>query len=110
MSEPLTVEEMMRLQRELHEAYGDDWDPLEPGMAVSCLLWTLGEAGEMIDIMKKEGVDAVCSDPETHRWFAEETSDLLMHLMDTLLCLNISAEDIAESFRAKQKRNLTRWK
>lgn len=107
---PLTVDEMRALQLELHEAYGDEWAPLCPDEAVSCLLWTLGEAGEMIDILKKEGAGAAACNPKIHARFAEETCDLLMHLMDTLLCLNVTPEEITESFRAKQKQNLFRWK
>lgn len=110
MNKPFTVEEMMELQRELHKTYEGEWDPLEPEFARSYLLWTLGEAGEMIDILKKEGTGAICGDPETRAHFTEETCDLLMYLMDTLLCLGISAEEVGESYRGKQKRNLTRWK
>lgn len=107
---PLTIDEMQTLQLELHDAYEDDWDPLGPSQATTSLLWTLGEAGEMIDILKKEGVGDVIRDPKIHTHFAEETCDLLMHLMDTLLCLKVTPEEIAECFRAKQKRNLNRWK
>ena len=62
------------------------------------------------DIIKKEGEDAIISDPETHAHFAEEVCDVLMHLTDMLICLKITPEEVAESFRNKQKRNLRRWK
>lgn len=110
MKEVFTVEEMLELQQELHKAYEGEWDPLESDFACSYLLWMLGEAGEMIDVLKKEGTAAVCDDLEVRAHFVEETCDLLMYLMDTLLCLGISAEELGESFRRKQKRNLTRWK
>lgn len=110
MKELFTVDEMLRLQRELHKAYKEEWDPLKPDFACSYLLWMLGEAGEMIDILKKKGAKAICDNPEVRAHFTEETCDLLMYLMDTLLCLGISAEELGESFRRKQKRNLTRWK
>ena len=106
----LSAADMQNLQQELHDAYLDDWGPLEPETAPACLLWTVGELGEVIDIIKKEGVDAVLSDPETHARFAEEVSDVLMHLTDALLCLKVTPDEISESFRAKQKRNLERWK
>ena len=107
---PLTIDEMQSLQLELHSAYADDWDSLNPSQAIPSLLWALGEAGEMIDILKKHGADNVICDPKIHNHFSEEACDLLMYLMDTLLCLKVTPEEIAESFRAKQKRNLHRWK
>ncbi len=106
----LTVDEMQRLQRELHEAYGDDWAPLCPDQAIPSFLWMLGEAGEVIDVMKKEGIDAVIHDPDTHAFFTEEVCDVLMYLMDTMLCLSVTPEEIADAFRQKQQKNLHRWK
>lgn len=51
----LSVADMQNLQQELHDAYLDDWGPLEPETAPACLLWTVGELGEVIDIIKKRG-------------------------------------------------------
>ena len=42
--------------------------------------------------------------------FTEEVCDVLMHLTDFLISLGITSEEISDSFRAKQKRNLERWK
>ena len=107
---PLTIDEMQELQLELRRAYEDDWGPLCPEVAAPSLLWTVGEIGEVIDIIKKEGEDAIINDPETHAHFTEEVCDVLMHLTDMLICLKVAPEEVAESFRNKQQRNLRRWK
>lgn len=106
----LSVDEMQFLQKELHQAYEDDWGPLCPEDAACCLLWTVGEIGEVTEIIKKQGTDEILHDPATHAHFTEEVCDVLMHLTDVLLCLGITPEEISTSFREKQKRNLERWK
>ena len=104
------MKDLLRTQAELQDKYLEKWGGVSPQKGRDHLLWMLCECGEVIDIIKKEGVDAVLSDPETHARFAEEVSDVLMHLTDALLCLKVTPDEISESFRAKQKRNLERWK
>ena len=106
----LSVQEMQDLQKELHRVYEDDWGELGPDVAMESLLWTIGEVGEVIDVIKKEGCDAIMNDGAVRSHFTEEVCDVLMHLTDFLLCLDITPEEVSESFRAKQKRNLERWK
>ena len=106
----LSVDEMQFLQRELHQAYKDDWGLLCPEDAAACLLWTAGELGEVIDILKKQGTGAILRDSAVHAHFTEELCDVLMHLTDVMLCLNVTPEELSRSFREKQKRNLERWK
>lgn len=105
----LDVEEMQRLQKELRDVYEDDWGPHCPEIAAECLLWTAGELGEVIDIIKKHGVDEIIKDGEIHAHFAEEICDVLMHLTDVMLCLKVTPQEITDSYRSKQKSNLTRW-
>lgn len=105
----LTIEEMHRLQKELYEAYSGDWEPLGSGQGLSSFLWMIGEAGEVIEIIKKEGVDAILNDPEVHKDFVEEICDVLMYLTNTMICYDVSPQELAETFREKQKRNLRRW-
>ncbi len=101
---------MQDLQRELHRVYEDDWGTLGPDRAYECLLWTIGEVGEVIDVLKKEGTEAIMTNSDVRAHFSEEVSDVLMHLTDFLICLDIKPEEISASFRAKQKSNLERWK
>lgn len=106
----LSVAEMRSLQQELRDTYEDDWGPLCPDGAAESLLWTAGEIGEVIDVIKKCGVGEIVENPEVHAHFTEELCDVLMHLTDVMICLNVTPEELTESFRAKQKSNLQRWK
>lgn len=105
----LSVEEMQQLQQELRNVYEDDWGQLCPEIATECLLWTVGELGEVIDVIKKHGTDEALNNPEVHAHLTEEICDVLMHLSDVMLCLKVTPEEITEGYRKKQKRNLTRW-
>lgn len=106
----MTISEMFQLQKDLHEVYARIWSPLIPKTAVSSLLWALGEAGEMIDILKKEGCSEVAANEATRERFVEETCDVLMYLVDTLLCFGISPADLARIYRKKHQNNLGRWR
>ena len=78
----LSVQEMQDLQKELHRVYEDDWGELGPDVAMESLLWTIGEVGEVIDVIKKEGCDAIMNDGAVRSHFTEEVCDVLMHLTD----------------------------
>ena len=42
--------------------------------------------------------------------FIEEMADVLMYFNDVLLCFGITPEEFSAIYRAKQERNMTRWK
>lgn len=100
---------MQAMQRELRKKYEDRWGKLGPDKAKDSLLWTYGELGEVGDILKKEGPNRVMDNPETRARFIEEFCDVLMHLNELCLCLDISPEEIENSYREKHRRNLCRW-
>ena len=50
-----TVNEMLEMQRQLQEKYKDKWEPICPAVGQNKLLWMIGEVGEVIDIVKKNG-------------------------------------------------------
>lgn len=106
----MTIKEMFQLQKDLHAVYAKVWDPLIPQTAISSLLWALGEAGEVIDILKKQGWREVAKNQATKEEFIEETCDVLMYLIDTLLCFDINPEDLDRIYRAKHQNNLGRWR
>ena len=101
--------EMQSIQRELQEKYRDKWGGLGPGVARSQLLWMMIEAGEMADIIKKDGDEAIVSDPDVRRHFIEETCDVLMYLNDVLLCYGITPEEVEAVYLEKHERNMKRW-
>ena len=105
----MTITEMQSMQRALQEKYIDKWGGLSPAIAREKLLWMMIEAGEMADVIKKQGDQAIMTDPEAHRHFIEEACDVLMYLNDVMLCYGITPEELTEVYRAKQQRNMTRW-
>jgi hypothetical protein len=62
MQSDLSFSEMLKMQYELWEKHKDTWSPLEPEFARDSLLWMIGEAGEVIDIIKKCGETRIMTD------------------------------------------------
>jgi NTP pyrophosphatase (non-canonical NTP hydrolase) len=102
-------EEMQNIQRELQEKYAHKWDPLSPKKGRDLLLWMMIEAGEVADIIKKKGDDAIMENPEVRHGFTEELCDVLMYLNDVMLCYGITPEELKTVYLEKHKRNMGRW-
>ncbi len=102
-------EEMQVIQKELQEHYKDLWGGLSAQKGRDTLLWAIIEAGEMADIIKKQGDDAIMEDKETRRHFIEEFCDTQMYLNDLLLCYSITPEDVEQVYLEKHHRNMKRW-
>ena len=105
----LSFEEMQCIQKELQERYKDKWGGLSPQIARDKLLWMMIEAGEMADIIKKEGDEAIMSDTESRQHFVEEICDVLMYLNDVMLCYEISPSELRELYLKKHQKNMGRW-
>jgi len=54
-----SIGEMQAMQQELQEKYKDKWETICPDAGKHKLLWMIGEIGEVIDIVKKNGDDKV---------------------------------------------------
>ena len=102
-------EEMQEIQKELQARYLEQWGGLSPRKGRDTLLWGMIEAGEMADIIKKEGDDAILENQETRRHFVEEFCDTMMYLNDLLLCYSISPEEVVQVYLEKHRHNLSRW-
>lgn len=104
----LFISEMMAMQEKLQKQY-DWWVAPTPSRARDMLLWSIVEAGEAADIIKKWGDEAIVKEEEPRRHFAEEIGDTFMYLMDVLRCYEIPAEDLCAEYSRKWARNMTRW-
>ena len=104
-----TINEMLEMQRKLQEKYKDKWEPICPETGKNKMLWMIGEIGEVIDIVKKNGGRKAAEDNEIRSHLIEEMADVLMYYNDMLLCYGITAEEIREVYKKKFERNLNRW-
>ena len=103
------LNEMLAMQRELQDKYKDKWEPISPETGKNKLLWMIGEIGEVIDIIKKNGSENTVSDDTLREQLIEELADVLMYYNDVLLCYGITADELKQSYISKFGRNMTRW-
>ena len=108
--EDFTINEMLELQRKLQEEYKDQWSPICPENGKNKLLWMVGEIGEVIDIVKKNGGQRAVEDTELRAHLVEELADVLMYYGDVLLCYGITSDELKRAYTQKAERNMTRWK
>ena len=104
-----TVKEMLAMQQELQEKYKDKWEKISPETGKNKLLWMIGEIGEVIDIIKKNGDIKAVENEELRRHLVEEMADVLMYYNDVLLCYGISDKELKEAYVSKFERNMKRW-
>ena len=104
-----TINEMQAMQRTLQERYRHKWEPIGPATGQNKLLWMIGEIGEVIDIVKKNGGQTACTDPDLRGALVEELADVLMYYNDILLCYGISAEELKTVYTEKFEKNMGRW-
>lgn len=104
----LTIGELMNIQRALQEKYQGIWEGDTPETAKHHLLYAVEEIGEVSAILKKRTPQAVVEDAGVRAHFCEEMADVLMYLMDVLLCCHVTPEEFEAAYRAKTERNLKR--
>ena len=102
-------EDMQAIQKELQEKYLDQWGGLSPEKGRDTLLWMMIEAGEVADIIKKQGDVSIMEDRETRQHFIEEMCDVMMYFNDLMLCYGITPEQLEAVYREKHRRNMSRW-
>lgn len=103
------INEMQEMQKKLQDQYKDKWEPICPETGKNKMLWMIGEIGEVIDIVKKNGVCKVSADNELRKDLIEELADVLMYYNDILLCYGISAEELKQAYTEKFEKNMKRW-
>lgn len=104
-----SLNEMLEMQKMLQEKYKDKWEPICPETGKNKMLWMIGEIGEVIDIIKKNGGTEAVKNKETRCHLVEEMADVLMYYNDILLCYGITAEELKETYTKKFERNMNRW-
>ncbi len=104
-----SIGEMLKMQNELQEKYKDKWSPICPETGREKLLYMIGEIGEVIDIVKKNGTERTLENEEIRSTLVEELADVLMYYNDILNCYGITEEELKASYTGKFERNMKRW-
>ena len=104
-----TINEMQEMQKKLQDKYKDKWEPIGPETGKNKLLWMIGEVGEVIDIVKKNGGTKASSDEQLRHHLIEEMADVLMYYNDVMLCYGISEDELKEAYKNKFETNMKRW-
>ena len=73
-----SINEMLSMQEQLQEKYKDKWESISPEAGKHKLLWLIGELGEVIDVVKKNGGRKACENSELRKELVEEMADVLM--------------------------------
>jgi len=103
----MTLNELVSLQKELQGAR-PEWGGYSPERGRNQLLWLLGEAGEVIDIVKRNTPEQCAASGEIHDHLVEELADVMMYFVDVMGCYGISAEEFSKGYRMKHDRNMKR--
>ena len=106
-AEDLHVSDMYAIQHALQSRH-PEWGGLHPGRAKDQLLWMIGEAGEVIDILKKCKLQDIESNPELRARFVEEMADVAMYMNEVCLCLGVTEEEFSQAYFQKHLYNMKR--
>ena len=77
MKNDFSIAEMREMQKALQEKYKDKWEPIGPETGKNKLLWMIGEIGEVIDIIKKNGGTIETPDLEQRKHLIEDVMALM---------------------------------
>ena len=105
----LDFTKMLAMQETLQEKYKDIWSGNSPEEGRNKLLWMIAECGEVSQIIKKNGDEAVMNDGSVRAHFVEEMCDVMMYFNDILLCYGITPDEFAAEYVKKHEKNLNRW-
>ena len=101
--------QMQEMQKALQDKYKQKWEPINMETGQNKLLWMIGEIGEVIDIIKKNGCHEAVTSPELRNELVEEMADVLMYYNDVMLCYGITPEELKKAYTEKFSRNMQRW-
>ena len=104
-----SINEMLEMQKALQDKYKHKWEPICPEVGRNKLLWMIGEIGEVIDIIKKNGGTKATIDAELRKELVEEMADVLMYYNDVMLCYGITADELKCAYSEKFEKNMKRW-
>ena len=100
---------MQSMQKELQDKYKEKWERICPETGENKFLWMIGEIGEVIDIIKKNGDKSAVADSSVREHLIEEMADVLMYYNDVMLCYGITEDELKQAYIEKFQKNMKRW-
>ena len=104
-----SINEMQSMQKELQDKYKEKWERICPETGKNKFLWMIGEIGEVIDIIKKNGAKSAVADSSVREHLIEEMADVLMYYNDVMLCYGITEDELKQAYIEKFQKNMKRW-
>ena len=104
-----SIHEMQSMQKELQDKYKEKWERICPETGKNKFLWMIGEIGEVIDIIKKNGDKSAVADSSVREHLIEEMADVLMYYNDVMLCYGITEDELKQAYIEKFQKNMKRW-
>ena len=104
-----SINEMQSMQKELQDKYKEKWERICPETGKNKFLWMIGEIGEVIDIIKKNGDKSAVADRSVREHLIEEMADVLMYYNDVMLCYGITEDELKQAYIEKFQKNMKRW-
>ena len=104
-----SINEMQSMQKELQDKYKEKWERICPETGKNKFLWMIGEIGEVIDIIKKNGDKSAVADSSVREHLIEEMADVLMYYNDVMLCYGINEDELKQAYIEKFQKNMKRW-
>lgn len=104
-----SINEMQSMQKELQDKYKEKWERICPETCKNKFLWMIGEIGEVIDIIKKNGDKSAVADSSVREHLIEEMADVLMYYNDVMLCYGITEDELKQAYIEKFQKNMKRW-
>ena len=100
-----SINEMQSMQKELQDKYKEKWERICPETGKNKFLWMIGEIGEVIDIIKKNGDKSAVADSSVREHLIEEMADVLMYYNDVMLCYGITEDELKQAYIEKFQKN-----
>lgn len=104
-----SINEMQSMQKKLQDKYKEKWERICPETGKNKFLWMIGEIGEVIDIIKKNGDKSAVADSSVREHLIEEMADVLMYYNDVMLCYGITEDELKQAYIEKFQKNMKRW-
>jgi NTP pyrophosphatase (non-canonical NTP hydrolase) len=104
----ISIKEMIDLSNKLFDLNKDEWAPKTPESNIYWFSWLIGEIGEVIDILKKKGVNKIMEDKNVRHEMLEEITDCYMYLADILNRYQYTPEEFSKVYKDKMKYNFKR--